>query len=92
MSVPTIHARTELPVPIFREVIAVIVKLDILETIVKQISTSAHLILVKMAAHVRILLEVITVIVNQDILATTVKQISTSAHLILVKMAAHVRI
>lgn len=37
MSVPTIHARTELPVSIFKEVIAVIVKMDILEITAKQV-------------------------------------------------------
>ena len=40
-----------------------------------QTSTSAHPILVKMAAHVLILLEVTAVIVCRDILATTVKQV-----------------
>ena len=43
-----------------------------------QISTSAHLILVKMAAHALILLEVTAVIVCRDILATTVKQVIVS--------------
>ena len=42
-----------------------------------QISTSAHLILAKMAPLVRILLEVTAVIVKQDILETTVKQVKT---------------
>ena len=36
-SARTIHARTELLVSIFREVIAVIVNLDIMETTVKQV-------------------------------------------------------
>lgn len=36
-SARTVHARTGLPVSIFREVIAVIVKLDILETTAKQV-------------------------------------------------------
>ena len=40
-----------------------------------QISTSVHLRLAKMAAHVLILLKVTAVIVNQDILAQTVKQV-----------------
>ena len=43
-----------------------------------QISTSAHLILAKMAPLVRILLEVTAVIVKQDILETTVKQVKTT--------------
>ena len=37
MSVPTIRARTELPVSTYREVIAAIVRLDILEITVKQV-------------------------------------------------------
>ena len=41
-------------------------------------STSVHLILAKIAAHVLILLEVTAVIVNQDILATTVKQVKAN--------------
>ena len=36
-SAQTIHVRTEVPVSIFREVIAVIVNLDILDTTVKQV-------------------------------------------------------
>ncbi|XP_078355776.1 uncharacterized protein LOC144640540 isoform X2 [Oculina patagonica] len=55
-------------------------------------STSVHLHLAKMEAHVLILLEVIAVIVNQDILATTVKQISMSVQLHRAKMVAHVLI
>ena len=43
-----------------------------------QISTSVHLILVKMAPHVLILLQVIAVIVKKDILETTVKQVRTT--------------
>ena len=43
-----------------------------------QTSTSAHPILVKMAAHALILLEVTAVIVCRDILATTVKQVIVS--------------
>ena len=39
---------------------------------------SAHLILVKMAAHVWILLQVTAVIVKQDILERTVKQVITT--------------
>ena len=37
MSAATIHARTELTVSIFREVIDATVNLDLLETIVKQV-------------------------------------------------------
>ena len=44
-----------------------------------QISTSVHLILVKMVAHVWILLEVTDVIVKQDILETSVKQVITTS-------------
>ena len=43
-----------------------------------QITTSAHLILAKMAAHVWTLLEVIAVIVKQDILGPTVKQVTVT--------------
>ena len=53
---------------IFREVIALIVNLDILETTLKQV------ILAEMAEHVLILLEVTAVIANQDILESAVKQ------------------
>ena len=43
-----------------------------------QISTSAHLILVKMAPHVLILLQVTVVIAQKDILETIVKQVRTT--------------
>ena len=43
-----------------------------------QISTSVHLHLVKMAAHVWILLEVTAVIVKRDILVATAKQVTVS--------------
>ena len=43
-----------------------------------QTSTSAHLILAIMAAHVWILLEVTAVIVKQDILGPTVKQVTVT--------------
>ena len=42
MNAPTIRARTEPPASIFREVIAVIVNLDMMETIVKMVISHLH--------------------------------------------------
>ena len=42
MSVPTTRARTEPPASIFKEVIAVIVNLDTMETTVKMVISHLH--------------------------------------------------
>ncbi|KAJ7383270.1 hypothetical protein OS493_029235 [Desmophyllum pertusum] len=70
-----IHVRTELPVSIFKGIIAVNVNLDFLELIVKQIKMSARTIPARTELPVSISLEVIAVIANLDILAITAKQL-----------------